>query len=253
MPGGIKLLDLPAGSLVTLTGEKQDVLYKGVSTTWVELSALTSQKVYVGWMYQPFVEPYAEEFPPAVVSIPHATPDQIDAAQYMLWRGIKQFNLCGELCVCYITGSDIDSMLTNWQAKAVNVFKNVFGDGRARGTDVGELDSMLMFAFGYSVPSLRLDAGLSDPILGRPLVTPGRFAQQLSGHRAIVSVHIDSVTGNLRGSGILHWVVVESVIPDGVNRGWVELYNPFPNRMQRYSWNEFINSMGSPYGVLVAR
>ena len=122
----------------------------------------------------------------------------------------------------------------------------------ARGTNTAELDSMLE-VYGYPTPSQRLDAGLRDPLLARPVVTPGRMAAVLAEHRAIVGVKINKSTGDLRPSGILHWVVVESVIPDGVNRGWVELYNPFPNRMQRYSWAEFVVSMGAPYGILVRR
>jgi hypothetical protein len=37
-------------------------------------------------------------------------------------------------------------------------------------------------------------------------------------------------------------VVLDKVIPDGINRGWVEIYNPFPNKRQMYSFNEFIKS-----------
>jgi hypothetical protein len=58
---------------------------------------------------------------------------------------------------------------------------------------------------------------------------------------------------DMRGSGALHWVVVDRIVADGVNRGFMELYNPAPNRVQLYSWDEFIKSAGSPYGLWVPR
>jgi hypothetical protein len=169
----------------------------------------------------------------------------------MVVRGQKQYNLCGELCVCYIYEEDIEIFLEYWEAKEINVFRRIFGGGKSRGTGPEDLDSMLS-VYGH-VPSLALDRGLWDAVLNRPLVTPGRMAKMLEDHRAIASVHIDGASGNLRGGGILHWVVIEKVIPDGAGRGWVELYNPFCNRMQRYSWDELMKSMGSPYGIWVKR
>ena len=171
----------------------------------------------------------------------------------MIWQGLVQYNMCGELCVCYIGKLSLGTLLTNWQARAVNVWQRVFGSGgRARGTDFGELDSMLSVA-GFATPSLRLDAGLRDPLLNRPLVTPGRMSRLAQDYRAIVGVKIDGVTGALRGGGIAHWVVLENVYPDGINRGTVEIYNPFTNTMQGYSWPEFATSMGAPYGLWVGR
>jgi hypothetical protein len=247
-----KLLDLPLGALVSLTGRTEPGVTSGVLHEWVEVIYLAAAQRHIGWVYDGYLEPYTEEFPPHVVSIQSPTINPNDAAQYMVWRGKTQYNLCGELCVCYIAGDDIEAMLSKWEAKAISFYQRVFGSGMARGTNTAELDSMLS-SYGYPTPSTRLDTGLRDPLLGRPVVTPGRMAEMLSTHRAIVGVKISKSTGDLRTSGILHWVVIEDVTPDGINRGWVELYNPFPNRMQRYSWTEFVASMGAPYGIWVRR
>jgi hypothetical protein len=244
---------MPLYSLCDPTGAEQDVTYHGIPTTWREVDFINSQGAHTGWVYGALLEEYdPEDFPP-VVSIPFPTPNPNDAAQYMIWKGQVQYNLCGELCAAYLAGVSLATLLDVWEAKAITFFQRVFGSGgRARGTDLGELDSMLSL-FGFSTPSLRLDAGLRDPILNRALVTPARMERMLQTHRAIVGVKIGGVTGYLRGGGIAHWVVVEQVYPNDVNRGHVEIYNPFSNTMQGYSWSEFVNSMGSPYGIWVAR
>jgi len=247
-----KILNLPVGSIVARTGEVHDGKINNVDARWVKIVYVTGKTRYEGWLYDGFLERYHEEFPTNVVSIQNPTIDPHDAAQYMVWRGRVQYNMCGQLCVCYITGNELEALLSKWELKSPGIFSSVFGGtGIARGTNIAEVDSMLS-AYGYP-PSLRLDVGLRDQVLDRPVVTPGRMDALLSNYQAIASVKINKLSGNLERSGILHWVVVERVIPDGVNRGWVELYNPFPNRMQRYSWGEFLQSMGTPYGLLVKR
>jgi hypothetical protein len=67
----------------------------------------------------------------------------------------------------------------------------------------------------------------------------------------IASVNIDSSTGLLRGSGALHWVAVTKITAERNGLGFVELYNPAMNRIECYSWLEFINSARQPYGVYV--
>lgn len=248
---GRQILAMPFGALVETTGEKTTALLSGQPTEWLEV--IYTGKTYSkrGWVYAEYLERYVNEFAGDVVNIPYPTSDPTDAAQYMVWLGNTQFNLCGELCVCYIVGDGLDVFLSKWQAKAINIFKRVFADGRSRGTSITELDSMLWV---YDFPaSLRLDTGLRDDVLKRPLISPGRLAQMLETYRGIVGVKISGTTGNLQSAGILHWVVLEKVVPDGINRGWVEIYNPFHNRIQRYSWNEFVLSMGAPYGLWVKR
>lgn len=239
-----KMLDIPFGRVVRVTGHSHG--------DWIEAVYITAQKRYVGWVYQGYLEELFDEFPQNVVSIQSPTLDPHDAAQYIIFRGNTQYNLCGEICVCYITGDDLDTMLKNWEAKAVNIFRRVFDEGLSKGTGLDDLDSMLAL-YGYDVPVLRLGTALRDALLQRPMVTPGQFETLLEGNRIIVSVKISKTTGNLQASGILHWVVLEEVIPQGIDRGLVKLYNPFTNQHQMYSWTELKASMGAPSGLVVKR
>lgn len=239
-----KMLDIPFGRVVHVTGH-----WHG---EWIEAVYITAQKRYVGWVYQGYLEELFEEFPRNVVSIQSPTLDPHDAAQYMIFRNSTQYNLCGEICVCYLTGDDLETMLESWEAKAVSVFRRVFVNGMSRGTGLSDLDSMLAL-YEHEVPALRLSAALWDATLNRPVITPGRFETLLEGNRAIVSVKISKTTGNIQPSGILHWVVLEEVIPQGIDRGLVKLYNPFTNQHQMYSWAELKASMGAPYGLVVPR
>lgn len=248
---GQKIIDLPFGAVLESTETKpQYVRWDRLETHWREVVYQRGGRAYLGWVYADYLERLVNVYPPHVVTIPSPTPDAADAAQYMLWRGSVQYNMCGEICVCYITGDPLDVMLTKWEAHAVGLFRQVFGQGQARGTTVAELENMTSV---YQRRTVRLERGLHDPVLGRALVSPRRMQEQLVNYHAIVSVRIHAQTGNLQPTGILHWVVLTNVYPDGVNRGLVELYNPFHNQVQRYSWTEFVTSMGAPYGLWVAK
>jgi hypothetical protein len=244
---GKKLVDIPFGAVVQATEtEPRAHRWDGEEAYWREVV----YQRFTGWVYAGYLERLTHVYPANLVTIPNQTPSTADAAQYMIWRGQVQYNLCGELCVCYITGNSLESLLAQWEARAPGMFKSVFKNNQSRGTTVTELESMLAV---YSRSSHRLERGLHDPILGRALVSPRRMQELLQHDAAIVSVRIHPQTGNLQVTGILHWVVLTEVYPDGVNRGFVEVYNPFPNQVQRYSWAEFIAAMGVPYGLWVSR
>lgn len=243
---------MPFGALVNATGNRQAIVYSGMLTEWVEVIYQTDLREYRGWSYGAFFEDYDPADHPQVVNIPHQTDSPQDAAQYMVWLNQVQYNLCGELCVCYIAHADLGAMLTDWKVKMQSVFNRIFYGGRSRTTGLPDLENMLSL-FGYPAPSVRLDAGLRDPILERALVTPARMESMLQLHQAIVGVKIESYLGRLKPSGIGHWVVLENVYPHGINGGHVEIYNPFTNQMEGYSWAEFTASMGAPLGLWVAR
>jgi hypothetical protein len=239
-PGREWLIDLPMGTLVKTTGKTQDLIYRNVPTVWEEIIITFAPRTWQGWIYSAFLEAYVEEYPSAV-EIEHPTVNPQDAAQYTTWRGQIQYNLCGELCVAYIVEKSIETLLTEWEAKAPAAYKSVFVNGAARTTGIYDLESILKI-YGYPVPLQTYAEGLRDPVIAQTLITPGRLAKKLKTHYAIVGVSIDAATGNLKTFGTAHWVVVERCIPDGDNHGWVELYNPFPNRTQIYSWMEFTSS-----------
>jgi hypothetical protein len=70
---------------------------------------------------------------------------------------------------------------------------------------------------------------------------------------AIVGVKISSATGRLKGGGVGHWVVVTNVVNERVGYGLVYVYNPFPNRIEVYSYAEFLASAQVPFGAIMVK
>lgn len=251
-PGSIILCEMPFGSLVEVVGESTST-YSGMLTPWTEVIYQTSLRTYRGWTYSGFLEDYdpAEHLP--VVAIENPTPNPQDAAQNAILFGQTQYNLCGQLCVAYLAGVSLETMLNVWGVKAPTVFNRIFYGGRGRTTGIPDLQSMLT-AFDFSTPAQPFQDALRDPVLERTLVTPGRVARLLQERRAIIGVSIEGALGRLKPSGIPHWVVLEQVHPRGINDAVVEIYNPYTNQMEIYSWAELIASMGTyPHGLWVER
>jgi len=213
----------------------------------------TPETTQQGWVYAGYLEEYQEEFATGVVQILNATPKPNDAAQYVLWMGNVQYNLCGHLSVSYCAGwdADINDFLNLLKEQKLSFVTRVFPSWRSRGTNTYDLDIMLSL-FDYTLPSQTIGAALFDRVAGRILLTPGRMANILKENRVIYSVQISAQTGYLQNSGVLHWVVLEEVIPDEF-KGMVKLYNPFTNKLERYEWNQLVSSGGTPYGIVVPR
>jgi hypothetical protein len=191
-----------------------------------------------GWIQSAYLEGYEETLPKDCVDIADIqTATQLDFEQYVIYNGVKQVNMCGELCVCYLRGMKLSELLEIWTVKQPSLFKRIFGAGRARGTGAAELSEILAV---FDVPSKQLTAKTYTP----------KMLMQIAGNN-IVSVNMDAVNGRLRGAGVLHWVVVTEVMPERTGYGFVSVYNPAPNRIERYSWNEFINSARVPYGIVM--
>lgn len=129
-----------------------------------------------------------------------------------------------------------------WEAKDLPFWKRVFSSPKARGTYPAELVSMFA-THGYKAKELSKDLELFP--LGR--YTPYHLSRI---NLPIVSVKIDANTGRLRGQGVGHWVTIVDVLLERTGYGFVTLYNSFPNRLEKYSWSEFILSAGTyPYGA----
>jgi len=234
----IKIMDLYERTIVEATGEKRD--------PYEEVAYTTEKGVVIGWMYGADLENYVEKYPRDCVVIYNQTPAPNDFEQYFIFNGVKQVNACGELCVAYILGISLQEMLENWQVKAPNFWKRIFGGGKARGTGSGELSEMFDI---FAQPSIQLTTALFEPHIKRNRYTIKGLQRLLEGGSVIASVNMDGATGWLRGSGVLHWVVVTRVIAERNGLGFVEIYNPAMNRIEYYSWQEFINSARQPYGV----
>ncbi len=206
-----------------------------------------------GWVYSGYVEPYQAEFTKTVLKIKNKTPNPNDAEQYLIWHGQAQYNLCGYFAVCYCAGWDanVEDFLDLLKQKKLSLITRRFPAWQSRGTNIYDLDIMLSL-FDYKLPSRQISELLFDPIADRMVVTPGRFAEILKDNRIIYSVKLDVSSGRLARSGVLHWVVLEKFEPEEY-QGRFLLYNPFPNKPQRYDWSQVIDSGGVPYGIVVPR
>jgi hypothetical protein len=239
-PNGLKVTEIPLGNVIALTGNEQVVTTDSIEATWVEVK----YKDYTGWVYNRYLENLVEKFPKFEVHIPNPTADPNDAAQYMLLDGKVKYNMCGELCVAFIGKDDIETFVEKWKEISPAYHKWALFGSHDKPTGLDALDSMLL-VYGYPSPNLRFKEGLTDPLMGFK-ISPGRLKNMLEDNYLIAGVHIDGVSGKLRGQGVGHWIVLDKIIPSGINGGWVLIYNPFTNKKQEYSYDEFINSCGGP-------
>jgi len=242
-----RLCYLTIGTLVDPTGGTTTV--NGI--LYLEVDYVTSSVHTKGWIYSGFVEDLVNEFPPFAVPTSSQTPNPNDAAQDIVFLGKVQYNLCGEFCVAFIAGDSIENFLAQWQPKSPSFFNRIFQGGVSRPTGSQDVQNMLAV---YGMTGQDIAGLLTDPIKNGVLLTPGRMAAVSANYHIMLGVQIDRLAGTLRGSGVGHWVCLEKVIPDGVGRGWVEFYNPFPNQIQREPWSTLVASIGTqPYGLAVKR
>jgi hypothetical protein len=233
---GAKLCDIYPNTIIESTGETQEV--NGV--IFERVTAYNSGKNFDGWVERAKIESYHENFPRDCVDVKAIqTPDIRDAEQYVLWKATKQVNMCGELSVCYLLKISLAQLLEKWEVTAPSFWKSVFGQGRARGT--GESDMIQMLNL-FDTKAVTLHDRYKS-------YTPGLISNLVG---AIVAVKISTATGRLNGSGVGHWVVVTEVLNERVGYGLVYVYNPFPNRIEVYSYAEFLASARMPYGVIKA-
>jgi hypothetical protein len=241
-PGGKKQnLSLLVNRIYDVTGNQQVFSNK----VWSEIKFIEfisgKEVVRQGWVQETYLEDYVDD-PNSTgfeVLIPNPSPDSTDAAQYMRWeKDAKYTNMCGELCVAFIAGEDIETFLNKWKVMDGSQYKRIIPFDIPTGADV--VNNMLQ-VYGYPSKYITFQAGLTDADTGLKK-TPGRFQKMLATHYLIAAIRIDSVAGNMGEGKVGHWVVLDKIIPEGINRGWVEIYNPFPNKRQVYSFDEFIRS-----------
>lgn len=245
---------LVPGSVVTMTGVNKSYTVGGVSAIYCQVAYTNNTGEHLGYAYAEYIEPLGYTLPTNLVNIDNQTANPQDAAQYVVYNGTTQYNLCGPLAVAYVAGwkDGITWLLDKYKVKNPQWWKRIFGAGAGRGTDLGDLDAMLAEFDGYQIPATRFAAALHDPIKRGPLVTPLRVKNLLRDNYVIASCRIDSVTGRLRGQGVLHWVVLDQLFIEGMG-GLFHIFNPFYNRTEAYSWHEWLASGGQPYGVVVPR
>lgn len=181
-----------------------------------------------------------------VLNIPSATPETSDAAQYMIYKGRKQYNLCGEFCVAYCMQDEahtetIDDFLKYWEVQKPKWFATLFRDSLARTTGVYDLKMMLDTYGAVYFPFAKVQC---DPLAIR---------LELEYSQAIIGVQIDR-GGYLVGRGIPHWIVLENITIIDSTHAIVDIYNPFTNAVEPYSWRELMISTGAyKQGLWISR
>lgn len=240
-PGSTKVCDLPFGARVESLDESDG--------DYLRVRYIAS-KTFEGWIMSVYAEIVENVLPHNVVDMGGLqTASQQDAAQYIIYLGNVQYNLCGEICVCAIFGAGLEVFLKDWQAKPLSWFDRVFKGGKSRTTGIAELKDMASL---YPGETMLLRDGLMDDRSGKVLLSPRRLDFfTAKGWQVIIGVRIEGARGELRAGGIPHWVVVQDVQPTGVNRALVTIYNPFGNQVEEYSWHEFTGSVGAPYGLMI--
>lgn len=250
---GAALLYLSKYSKVDIL-DMAEVMFKGKMTRFVQVLYVESPKSEtIGWVYAGYLEPYVNPFRQNVVNVRNATANPNDAAQYLVWHGNVQYNLCGFFCAAYCANwqGDIEDVLDMLVREKPSLMARVFPKWSGRGTSDYDLGVMLA-ALGYSEPLVKIGAALYDNVLERVVLTPGRMQEVLNGGRVIYSVRLDKRSGRLSRSGVLHWVVIENVAPSEFG-GVVDVYNPFGNKSEAYEWEQVVESGGVPYGLVVPR
>lgn len=255
------LRDLPFRTIVSISEQLRKITDKN-GKLWSEVLFKNEKGQEIkGWVLDGFLEDVFETPNSAgnIVPIPekYATEDPTDPAQFIFWdsASVVKTNMCGEFCVAFIGGDDIETFLRKWEQND-NIFYPwaIKGDKNKALLDF-HIDKMLE-VYGYPVHNTPFKIGLTDLGIGF-VPTPGRFEKMLETSYLIANVRIDS-SGKLvskeEGQGVGHWVVLDKVTPYGINRGRVEIYNPYHNRREEYSYSDFIRSCAPTYtGLWVSR
>lgn len=247
--------DLPFRTVVSVSVEHRKITDKN-GTAWSEIVSKDQKgEDVVGWVIDSFLEDLVENpmFKEAEVHIPHPSVNPNDPPQFLMWDSetVVKTNMCGELCVAFIGGDDIETFLRKWE-----IHDNLFYPWAVKGDSNQplywyHLDKMLE-VYGYPSPNLKFRDGLTDPGIGF-ISTPSRIKILLETRFLIARVRIDGSGKLVRQEDtpwVGHWVVLDKIAPYGVNRGRVEIYNPFPNKREEYSYADFIKSCAPGYSGL---
>jgi hypothetical protein len=199
----------------------------------------------------PFVPGEPGGQPPAPEPVPGMP------AEYISVDGRVKHNLAGEFCVSYIGRDNIYDFLKKWKEASPGHYDRILGGDNDRPTSIEDVRNMLG-VYGYQTSAghlLNFKDGLMDPKDGMDF-SPRRFAQILETHYLMAGVRIEQKAYQLASQGIVIWVVLDGISQEGNDEARVEIYNPYTNGKQAYSYSQFISSLGEPssgYGLWVQR
>ena len=217
-----KHLDLPLNTVVTAIDEN---IENGLQ--------LIEYGKYRGWVELDYLEPYVEQLEKDCVDLSDLqTPSDTDAQQYVIVDGKRVVNACGMISIAYVAGISLSDVIQIWKSENAGHYRIV---DRGNWLTSAEDLMTILATLGRKSDRLRMK----------------RYTPSNLGQRDIVAVTMNSNTGRLHTSGVRHWVVPVSVFPDRLGYGTIDIYNPFPNRIERYSWREFMQSAVLVSGVRV--
>jgi hypothetical protein len=156
-------------------------------------------------------------------------------AQYIdigaaLGYALIQHNLCGQLCVAALIGSDVIPVLKR-SLEAFPSARELLAQDR--GTTTLDVEALLTLV-GKKYEFFRAEPSIAP-------LTPEYLRRSLDGGRMAIVLTGVTGLGVIRASSkILHWVVLEDVFPVA-NSAWVRIYNPFQNREEVYPLEAVFN------------
>ena len=192
---------------------------------------LVDYKGQAGWIETEYLEPYIEALPKDCVDMSGLqTSDEYDAQQYIVVGKKRVVNACGMISIAYLTGKPLLEVIETWKAEYPNHYRIIDNGNWLTSSD--DLITILS-ALGVEAEKIRLKRYTPSRITGREIVAV-----------------IMNFVGRLHTTGMRHWVVPVSVQPERQGYGTIDLFNPYPNRIERYSWNEFVTSAAIVSGVV---
>ena len=209
---------------------------------------------------------FKKMFKSVPIDIPSEKPN--DPGEYFSWNDLldlRNKKKCGELCVAYIVknfGEDLqedwglEDLLNDWRnafessKNLRNIYKSVMGvvkdeQGKMLKPKMLVEEQIKNILILYNITEI---SNYQDKLIDRMLgfvISPGRIKELLDTQVLIAQVWRDD-SGNLVRKDkevSKHWVVLTGMNPYGINRGRVEIYNPWINDLQEFSYSEFKNSL----------
>lgn len=239
-----KYFDIPLNSFVELVTGYLQIQKDG--TIFLQVFYTNNKDVlYIGYIEEKYLEPYIHALEFNCVDLSDIqTPEGSDAAQYVIWDGVKQTNECGPISIAYLLKLPLSAILSNWKTTGPKLYKRIFGQGKATGTTTQDLIDIFALA----------DIKAENIGLKFKKYQPYFLEQYFQENEIIFSCYLKTQTGRLSGSGVLHWSVIKNIVCDGIGFGWVNIFNPFGNKIEKYSWQEFLlTTRNYPYGVSIKR
>ena len=227
---GTKVYTLPLGAYVEVVQGNAD---------FAQVMYSDRNGYHEGYVERRFVEEYQRNLPFNVVDVSDIeTSDPLDLAQYVNWKGVREVNMCGELCLAQYFGVKLSDVLVNWEGKKPAFFKRIFSGRKATGTSADDLIGLYEL-YGTAAEKIRL-----------PRWTPTAARDLASAYHLTCGVKMNA-NGELRGGSIRHWVVLKEVVLERKFMGFVTVYNPANNGDEVYSWDEWTKAAFTPSGVMV--